>query len=79
MTDNKKLPGQKATNDYEKMLGQFLCKNTQNFRKKDDLMKQKDIYNIWKKYVSSCLFLNKKNALNIKFDMLQNFISCLPI
>ena len=50
--ENKKKPNKRSENIKEKKLGNWISNQVKNYKKKKGIMKQKDIYDTWTKFIS---------------------------
>ena len=53
INDNHKGPSSTSKNKYEKTLGTWIGTQTQNYQKKTHIMKEKEIYDTWKSFITN--------------------------
>ena len=77
--ENDKRPLYTDKNNDIKQLGKFLSNQITNFKKKNGIMKNEKIYNIWKKFINNekykKYFTSFEEIWLIKFDEIKKYIN----
>lgn len=74
--DNDKLPNSKSANEDEKVIGKWYQNTLQQFKKVERIMKQKEIYDLFKNYLDDNpeYFLSKKELFIKTVEDCKKFI-----
>ena len=74
--ENKKLPSGSSKQTEIKQLGYWICTQNRNYKNKQYIMKQEEIYNTWTKFIHKYqeYFLSNDECWNINLNKLEQYI-----
>ena len=74
--ENNKIPSKSDINEDIKILGNWISAQKQNYKKKEHIMKNEDIYNKWTTFISEYqeYFLDNETQWNNTLDKIKKYI-----